>query len=795
MINGKKENLICTKARTLNTLKPILKKSKIEDLFYFNFANWKNNLEKILDNIQDSFGKRLIVIRSSSINEDTETKSNAGQFESILNINPLNRKSIKEAVNKVFESYKNQKQENSFNQVLIQVQTRNILVSGVVFTRSLNHNSPYYVINYDDATGLSDSVTSGSITKTIKILKPRWKKNTPNKFKRLLFAIREIEKKFPNKGLDIEFAINKKEEVIIFQVRPITVKEPSKDIEILKRIQELQKKYFLLTKNNSRVNGERKIFADMPDWNPAEILGDNPGYLDYSLYDYIITKDPWHKARISQGYDAGKPSRLVYLFGNKPYVDAGVSFSSFIPLGLSKNLRDKLILFYLEKLRKNPHLQDKVEFEILYTCYDLTFNEISKELLEEGFSSSEVNELKKALINLTNNLVLDSKHSIKKDMNSLEEMKENRLKKKIKKTKDPTRDLLILSKDLLDGCKNHGTVQFSRLARLAFIGKIILKSLLNKKVINKDLYDSFMESITTVSTEFERDFRLLKKRAISKEKFIKKYYHLRPGTYDITSKRYESNIKLLKTSGQEEIKKEQNKKFKLPKEIEKDIDTPLKNEGLNFSARDLFKFIKDSLEAREKSKFEFTKNLSDAIELIAITGQELGFTREELSFLGVEELFFDFEDNKQLINFWQKTIANRRKLKAINNKLELPPIIDKAKSFEVIRYYSPKPNYITQKKVISKLIVLDKEIPDVSQIENKIVLLENGDPGYDWIFTRNPAGLITKYGGVASHMSIRCAEFGLPAAIGCGILFDLIKDKEKVILDCNLKKITPLVIK
>jgi len=74
-------------------------------------------------------------------------------------------------------------------------------------------------------------------------------------------------------------------------------------------------------------------------------------------------------------------------------------------------------------------------------------------------------------------------------------------------------------------------------------------------------------------------------------------------------------------------------------------------------------------------------------------------------------------------------------------------------------------------------------------------MLENGDPGYDWIFTRNPAGLITKYGGVASHMAIRCAEFGIPAAIGCGILFDKLKGKEKINLDCELKKIIPIEIK
>ena len=37
-----------------------------------------------------------------------------------------------------------------------------------------------------------------------------------------------------------------------------------------------------------------------------------------------------------------------------------------------------------------------------------------------------------------------------------------------------------------------------------------------------------------------------------------------------------------------------------------------------------------------------------------------------------------------------------------------------------------------------------------------IVLIENADPGYDWIFSKNIKGLITKNGGINSHMSIRC---------------------------------------
>ena len=134
------------------------------------------------------------------------------------------------------------------------------------------------------------------------------------------------------------------------------------------------------------------------------------------------------------------------------------------------------------------------------------------------------------------------------------------------------------------------------------------------------------------------------------------------------------------------------------------------------------------------------------------------------------------------------------KERKINDKLELPPIIFGEKDFDVVKYYQSKPNYITQKKVTSKLVEINKDHPELSKIEGKIVMLENGDPGYDWLFTRNPSGLITKYGGVASHMSIRCAEFGIPAAIGCGVLFDQLLNKEKIILDCQLKKITPLEI-
>ena len=38
-----------------------------------------------------------------------------------------------------------------------------VSASGVIFTRDTNSGAPYFVINYDDETGRTDTVTDGSM--------------------------------------------------------------------------------------------------------------------------------------------------------------------------------------------------------------------------------------------------------------------------------------------------------------------------------------------------------------------------------------------------------------------------------------------------------------------------------------------------------------------------------------------------------------------------------------------------------------------------------------------------------
>ena len=114
----------------------------------------------------------------------------------------------------------------------------------------------------------------------------------------------------------------------------------------------------------------------------------------------------------------------------------------------------------------------------------------------------------------------------------------------------------------------------------------------------------------------------------------------------------------------------------------------------------------------------------------------------------------------------------------------LPEVITSSASLDVIPVYEARPNFITSKKVEGEVVLLDEE-PE-ADIAGKIVVVPKADPGYEWIFTKKIKGFITKYGGAASHMAIRCAEFDIPAAIGCGEkIYDTVSRLDYLEMDCR----------
>ena len=777
--------LISTKASTLQALQDRLTKSTIESLMIVKVGDVRIKPDEVTAEIGQTFKGKKIVIRSSSKGEDGFESSNAGHYESILGVNADNPEEVLAALKEVYHSYGKDGEIGNEEQILVQSQTFDVQYSGVCFTRDIQRNRPYYVVNYDD-TGSTDKVTSGGGGSTIWIAQDADENSIPEKWRGLFQAIHELESILTGMLLDIEFAVKKDGSVVIFQVRPLAASykfgrnaSVQKLIDRKNAIRAKYERYIERTGNH--------ILSDMAFWNPAEIIGDNPHRLDYSLYRDIITHRAWNDGLVPMGYRKVS-SDLMHQLGNKPYISLENSFMSLIPASLRDDLAHKLCDFYCAKLKKDWSAHDKIEFEIVYSCFDFQTDVRIQELKDNGFSDAEVKEIREALYKQTEDLILQYPKVLKEDefsINKLEEVRKDVLAKlpsanKIYKLSD-------LITVLLDAIKQYGTPQFSRQARYAFVAKSMASTLKSQGYWTAKDYDCFMATVETVATQFERDFSRFMKGEYDKEAFNEKYGHLRAGTYDIRTPRYDK-MDFGGSPSSTGTGKEQEVTIynTLPETCLAGAAKAIKDVAFQFDEKHLLQYMKISLEQREFFKFIFTKSLSQVIEMVAQIGEILGFDRGAMSYFDITEIqsFSLYNEKESMREYMAELLPIRKESYKECSQVILPNVVSKVSDLDFIQTINSRPNFITEKTVEGETVALDMQ--DTKDIEGKIVVIEKADPGYDWIFAKKIAGLITKYGGVASHMAIRCAEFEIPAAIGCGDkIFTYAVEHSKLFLDCK----------
>ena len=784
-----------SKAQTLLRLKGLkLPGICVADIVVFSVKEYLSGPEAVLKKISDTFSPRSLIVRSSGLREDTATRSLAGAFCSVLDVDSNTRSDLAGAIGKVIGSYKRFPDWQD-NEVLVQPLIGSVASSGVVFTRNIGNNAPYYIINFDDQSGKTDTVTGGRCSNMTSIFRLAQLKPA-DRWYTLIEGVRRIEKHFDNHTLDIEFAITKDGSLVIFQVRVLAANKAldiPDDGHAQQLITSMQDKFRRFSARVPHLGGSSTVFTDMSDWNPAEIIGSRPNTLDYSLYSFLVMDEAWHVARTQLGYCDVFPGDLMISFGKRPYVNTRLSFNSFVPADLDFALRDKLVDHYLAQLRAKPELQDKVEFEIAWTCFDFSLDRSIKILKDHGFTVQEIAQITRSLKTLTSRIVKDGHVRLQAHMDQVYHL--TQVKEKIINTKINTQspwDLFNIAYNLFQNCKKYGIIPFAVLARLAFIGKSLLASARSEGLIGEEFYHEFLGSVETILTRFNKDLNSLCGGSLSSGDFFQAYGHLRPGTYDIAAPRYDSVKEVFAQIHTDTLARMKYRKPALaltPKESRK-LNAALKATGLCDDVSGLFDFISKSIEYREFSKFEFTKTLSEALEFTARAGAILGFSRQELSHVDLTTLmklrnpeYSDVEYAKKQI---RQSIDRHSKERQWSDMLILPSVIAGSRDFEIIPTYMSRPNFITTKNIRAAVKVLKKsEIFKKDSLRGEIVVLENADPGFDWIFAKNPAGVITQYGGVASHMAIRCAELGLPAAIGCGsALYESIVKAKKIFIDC-----------
>lgn len=768
---SKKRLWFKSKAQNLLALQGLLKNGEVLPLLIFDKKDLCDLARRaqIFTKIQSLKAKRII-IRSSSRNEDSTTHSNAGAFLSIANIKSDDKKAVFSALQKVADSMPNDNDE-----ILIQPFLENIIACGVAFSVDKDNFAPYFCVQFDES-GSNSTITDGSSKESKSFFAYRDEIIVDDKrMAQLIAMIKEIENLFSCAFLDIEFAfVNRgdKEKLFCLQVRPLVMQGklnlfkalPKEALgRLYRRLENLQEKRW-------GVIGGQFIFGVMPDWNPAEIIGTRPKRLALSLYKAIITDNIWAYQRDNYGYRDLRSHPLMHSFLGMPYIDVRVSFNSFIPKDLDENIAKKLINFYLQSLIDSPHLHDKIEFFIVYSCYDFNSPKKLQKLRKYGFNDNEIKRLEFALLNLTNNIINPKDSLFRKDI-----FKAHSLGIAFERIKHSNYSLIDKIYWLLECCKRYGTLPFAGVARAGFVAVQMLNSFVEIGFLSKKQKEDFLNSLNTVSKQLSTQSANL--NAKNAPKFLKTFGHLRAGTYNILSPRYDKAFEKY-FSFATQTQKIENQKFKLDSKQSKKLDILLAQNGLKIDSAAFFDFLKDAIEGRESVKFEFSKLLSYAIELISELGAYYGIDKDDMAHLDIENiltLYSSLYSKSPKLRFIDEIKRHKAEYE-LTLALKLPPLLYSPKQVYSFFTQLSIPNFITQKSITAQVAFENDK-----DLKGKIVLIKAADPGYDYLFSKQIAGLITCYGGANSHMAIRASELALPSVIGVG--------EEKFNQLCNAKKL------
>ncbi len=302
-----------------------------------------------------------------------------------------------------------------------------------------------------------------------------------------------------------------------------------------------------------------------------------------------------------------------------------------------------------------------------------------------------------------------------------------------------------------------------------------------KNILTSKEIQEFYSSTPSITTEIRKTLVSCKKRK-NMSNFFKKYGHIRPLSYSINSKNYKENFKnyFSKFNYVEKINK---KKFNISKNKKKKIDQIFEKSGMKFNTNMFLTFARKVIYLREFAKLKFTKSIDEIFFNIRNLGKEMNLPSEMLEKISIKDLLYfynnlDSEKLKKVLK--QKCYFNKNEHK-ITDLIEFPNIIIKEKDFYLFERGSFEGNFITDKSTTGEIIVVTNKMKKTDLINNKIVVIENADPGFDYIFSYKIKGLITKFGGANSHMSIRCMELNIPAIIGLGRF-----DYEKIVNSKNV---------
>ncbi|MGI6873143.1 PEP-utilizing enzyme [Amycolatopsis sp. 3B14] len=736
-----------TKAETLARLAPLVRSAVVLPMESFTVDRWRGDPLGVLDRLRGhSWSSAPLIVRSSSRDEDQAGFSNAGRYLSLSDVHGWQE--LRRAIDIVVRSF----DDHPDNQVLVQPQLRDPVASGVVSSCEPSGGAPYRVVNWTESADTAE-VTSGRAGVRTWYFLPGPDPVPPTPLLAGLPAlIAELEQLSGDEPFEFEFGVAGDGRLVLFQVRPLaTARLPLSRRRHRAAVAACQTQVATLQSAGPPALSRDTVLGVMPDWNPAEMIGVRPRPLALSLYRRLITDRIWAESRFRYGYRDLRGAPLLVDLGGLAYIDTRASFSSLVPAALDDRTAARLVRHYLTRLRANPGLHDKVEFEIALSSFHFGTPGDATRLCEANvLDHAEAAALVRALRVLTVRMMSPS-GPFTRDLAELDQLSRWQVHRRPRWSPDRIGELVRL-------CRTQGTLPFAGVARAAFAATALVRSLVDTGTLSPADADALLGSATTVSTEMQRDFCTVDRRT-----FLDRYGHLRPGTYDILSARYDEEPDRYFDWSIRDTPPHPPVFHPTPVQA-RDVRELLAAHRMPGTERDLFRFVTSAVSAREYGKLQFSRVLSEILVEARRAGERLGFTADDLSYATVDALSQLTGSVRTDSAVLHEAIERGSSRHALTESLCAPAVITGAAELASFVALPGEANFVTQSRVAAR-------VADVSAGDDPagaIAMITAADPGYDWIFTKGIAGLVTAFGGANSHMAIRALELGIPAAIGVG---------------------------
>jgi hypothetical protein len=719
----------------------------------FSVSDWKLDKGRILARIASRRLGPVLIVRSCAAMEDRTATEPPGFFESILGIDAGQAGDVALAIDEVCRSYQRRQDDAPLShKVLVQTQLTSPALSGVC--RVGEASDDYLEIEYDESPARTDAVTAGLRARQAYLSPHLERLSEP--WRALRKAMDEVRGHF-KAPFFVEFALDREGAAWIFQVR--ADRRPRQAVKTRPpRPSELDAA--------ERIVAVAGPLSDMADWNPAEMLGRDPKPLDISLYDDLLMSGAWAQGRASLGWRAPRELGLMVEVGGRPYIRLPVSLQTLLPKGISERLADALVVDRLRLLADHPDLHDKVEFRVMWSAYAFDDVAVKADLLERGFSDADVQNLFMALRRVTRRTLTEAAAHLQADRAGMFALKSARARLlKLTAASSPA----AVAREIraaLDVCRTSGTIPFSRQARTAFSFRYIVSHLVATGALRAEAVQEWEAGLNTVARQLTRAVRAVGEAKLSRAAFDRRFGHLRPRTYSLESLRYDE-----RPVGRSPGLPETRQRRPAPPAAAR-LGEILTQIGAEMTQRQFWAAAADAYRAREEVKFGFTALLSDVLLTLGRVATWSGVERSTLRALRIGDLLRLLRNARDWTGFADgvdRTHAERPDAL----RWPMPAVLLSRDDLHVVVELEPQPTFIGLGSAEGPPRLITGEVSFEAQLAGAVLAIEAPDPGFDWVFSQPLAGLVTAYGGEFSHMGVRCAEFRIPAALGCGpMLFD-----------------------